>query len=198
MKIGKQLYMQSRVEWRAWLEKNHADEKEIWLIHYKKHVHKPSVTYEEAVEEALCFGWIDGILKRIDDERHTIRYSPRRKRSIWSPSNKARVERLITQGLMTEAGLAKIREAKENGEWVRASVQEEPASTPPDLRAALASNKKAKHFFDQMAPSYRKQFIWWVTSAKRKETRQRRIRETVKLIAQNRRLGMQLLKPLLP
>jgi uncharacterized protein YdeI (YjbR/CyaY-like superfamily) len=104
-------------EWRAWLQAHHAVEKEVWLMFYKKHTAIASVTFEEATDEALSFGWIDSIMKGIDDERYALRYTPRRKGSSWSESSKRRVAKLIEQGRMTEAGLAKIDEAKQNGKW---------------------------------------------------------------------------------
>ncbi len=181
----------SRDDWRMWLAENHATAQEIWLIFYKKHTREPGLSYEEAVEEALCFGWIDGILKRIDDRKHTIRFSPRRKNSIWSQQNKKRVRKLIEEGRMTEAGLAKVREAKANGQWDKAALRENATQVPPELTAALAQNKKARQNFATLAPSYRKQFIYWVASAKREETRQKRIAETVRRLATGKRPGMQ-------
>jgi uncharacterized protein YdeI (YjbR/CyaY-like superfamily) len=177
----KQIHFTSRDDWRSWLEENHATEKEIWLIHYKKHTGKPTISYEEAVEEALCFGWIDGVLRRLDDDRYILRYSPRKNKSIWAESNKERAERMIKQGRMTEAGLAKIREAKKNGEWYKVIS----TKIPPDLKEALAGNSKALKNFESLAPSRQKQLVWWVTSAKRDETRQRRIKETVSIAEQN-------------
>lgn len=115
----------TREEWRAWLEQHCASEREAWLVHYKKKAAQRTVTYDEAVEEALCFGWIDGLLKSIDGERYALRYSPRKRRSIWSQSNKRRVEKLIAEGRMTAAGLAKVTEAQENGEWDAATAREE-------------------------------------------------------------------------
>jgi uncharacterized protein YdeI (YjbR/CyaY-like superfamily) len=122
MKItGQPLYVTSAEEWRAWLQANHAVEKEVWLTFYKKHTGIPSLTFEEAAEEALCFGWIDSVMKRIDDEKYVLRHTPRKKGSNWSEVNKRRVAKLIEQGRMTEAGLAKIDEAKRNGEWDKAT-----------------------------------------------------------------------------
>jgi uncharacterized protein YdeI (YjbR/CyaY-like superfamily) len=182
--------MRSRSQWRAWLEKNHAAEEELWLVFYKKHTGKAGLVYEDAVREALCFGWIDGILKRIDDEKHTIRFSPRRKKSIWSESNKKRVRELIKEGRMTEHGLAKIEEAKKNGQWDNAAIQMLAPDVPPELRKALARNKAARDFFDSLAPSYRKHLIYWVAMAKRDETRRRRVKEAVALLAENKKLGL--------
>jgi uncharacterized protein YdeI (YjbR/CyaY-like superfamily) len=114
---GPPLRMTSVEEWRSWLQANHAVQNEVWLIFYKKHTGISGVTFEEATEEALCFGWVDSIMKRIDDEKYALRYTPRRKGSVWSEGNKKRVAKLIEQGRMTEAGLAKIDEAKQGGEW---------------------------------------------------------------------------------
>ena len=178
-----------RDDWRAWLTENHVTAQEMWLVFYKKHVGKPGLTYIEALEEALCFGWIDGILKRIDGEKHTIRFSPRRTNSIWSEQNKQRVGRLIQEGRMAEAGLAKVREAKANGQWAKAAVREDVTIVPPELTVALADNAKARVNFEKLAPSYRRQFIYWVSVAKHNETRRRRVAEVVRLLARNERLG---------
>ena len=185
------LHLTGREDWREWLQKNHATEKEVWLVHYKKHTGKPSLLYEDAVEEALCFGWIDGLLRRLDDERYVLRYTPRKGRSVWSESNRRRAERMIRQGRMTEAGLARIRQAKASGEWENAvSLNDSQAALPADLEEALAASRTAKENFGNMAPSYRKQYIWWITSAKRRDTRERRIRETVKRAELNKKPGI--------
>jgi len=187
----KRQFFQGREDWRAWLAANHATAQEIWLVIRKKHTAKAGLTYVDALEEALCFGWIDGILKRIDDEKHTVRFSPRRKNSIWSEQNKKRVGKLIQEGRMTEAGLAKIKEAKANGQWEKAAVREDVTAVPPELTAALARNAQARVNFEKLAPSYRKQFIYWVSTAQRDQTREKRIRATIKLLVANRRLGME-------
>lgn len=184
-----QRHFRTRQEWRTWLAEHHAAAKERWLIFFKKHTGRPGLTYVEALEEALCFGWIDGILKRIDDEKHTIRFSPRRKNSLWSEPNKKRVARLIQEGRMTEAGLAKIREAKANGQWEKTDVREEVTQVPSELTEALAQDARARASFEKLAPSYRRQFIYWIASAKRDETRGKRVAETVRLLARNQRLG---------
>ncbi len=187
VRIGRQLLMRGRGQWRAWLEENHATADEIWLIHYKKHTGKPGLAYEEAVEEALCFGWIDGILKRIDEEKHAIRYSPRRKNSIWSEHNKARVKKLIQEGRMTEVGLGRVREAKENGQWDTAAQREDPQCVPAELKEALAKNQEARDNFEKLAPSRRKQLIWWISSAKRDETRRGRAAKVVQLLVRDKK-----------
>ena len=187
--IGKRKPFKNRDAWRVWLEKNHARENELWLVLYKKNSNKPTVTYDEAVEEALCFGWIDGVIKGIDDEKYATRFSPRRSGSIWSESNKKRVAKMIAQGRMTEIGLAKVEEAKRNGEWDRATVREDTTNIPADLKQALQANKQAQQNFDRLAPSHKRQYIYWITDAKRDETRQKRIRETVQRVITNKKFG---------
>jgi uncharacterized protein YdeI (YjbR/CyaY-like superfamily) len=189
--IGKQRCMSSRRQWRTWLQKHHASENELWLIFYKKHTGKVSLVYEDAVQEALCFGWIDGILKRIDGEKHTIRFSPRRKNSVWSPTNKKRVAKLVASGQMTDAGRAKIEEAKRNGRWDKADLQKPDPDVPEELTKALARCKKAQQNFANLAPSYRKQYIWWIGSAKRAETRRKRVKEAVVRLKENKRFGFE-------
>lgn len=189
-KTTRQLYLKDRDAWRAWLEKHHGTEKEIWLIYYKKHTGKARIPYDDAVEEALCFGWIDSTVKRLDDERYMQKYTPRKGKSMWSKLNKQRALNMIREGRMTEAGLAKIKEAKRNGEWARAHSEDHPAPMPPELKKALAANKRAGENFKNLAPSYRKQFIGWLASAKRDETRLKRVREIIRLVSQNKKLGM--------
>ena len=186
---SKRRCFKGRDDWRAWLVENHATAQEMWLVFYKKHLGKPGLTYLEALEEALCFGWIDGILKRIDEEKHTIRFSPRRKNSIWSEQNKKRIGRLIKEGRMAEAGLAKVRDAKANGQWEKAAMREDVTVVPPELTAALAENAKARSNFEKLAPSYRRQFIYWVGIARHHETRRKRVAEVVRLLTRNERLG---------
>lgn len=184
---GTQSHFTSRDEWRAWLEQNHATAPEVWLVFYKKHTGKAGLSYEEAVEEALCFGWIDGLLKPIDEEKYALRFSPRKQGSIWSESNKRRVAKLIKEGRMTEAGLAKVKEAKANGEWRAAAQREETTAIPADLKRALKANAPAWRNFERLAPSHKKQYLYWINSAKTEQTRQRRIQETIKRVAEDKR-----------
>jgi len=161
VEIGKRKSFKNRDAWRAWLTKNHAFEKALWLVLYKKNSNKPTITYEEAVEEALCFGWIDGIIKRIDGEKYATRFSPRRRGSVWSESNKKRVARMIEQRRMTEIGLAKVEEAKCKGEWDQATHREDTTNMPDDLQRALQADKKAQEHFDPLAPSQKRLFIYY-------------------------------------
>lgn len=173
--IGETLRPGDRHAWRAWLEANHATAAEIWVVFYKTHTRKPGVILEEAVEEALCFGWIDSQLKRIDGEKHAVRFSPRKPGSIWSQSNKDRVERLTAQGRMTSAGLALVAAAKASGQWEQATAREDVTALPPDLEAALVADQAARAAFLRVSSSQKKMFIYWVSEAKREETRRRRI-----------------------
>jgi uncharacterized protein YdeI (YjbR/CyaY-like superfamily) len=150
------------------------------------------VTYEEALEEALCYGWIDSIVNRLDDERYMQKWTPRRPGSIWSAANKARIKKLTEAGRMTPAGLAKVAAARRNGSWNKLSDIDRIGRTnelPADLGKALAGNPAAKERFDRLAASQKKLWAWWIISAKRPETRARRVAETVKGVAAGRRPG---------
>jgi uncharacterized protein YdeI (YjbR/CyaY-like superfamily) len=187
--IGETLQVRSRAAWRKWLERHHESKTEIWLVLYKKRVKQPKLAYEDAVEEALCFGWIDGILKRIDDEKHVLRFSPRRPNSVWSDPNRRRVQRLIREGQMAEAGLRAVQAGKRSGKWQQGSQRELSATVPEDLQQALDRNQKASQGFSKLAPSHRRQYVAWILDAKRADTRRRRVRETVRRVAQGRRPG---------
>jgi uncharacterized protein YdeI (YjbR/CyaY-like superfamily) len=180
-------------DWRAWLEQNHDRQKEIWLVYYKKASSKKSVTYNEALEEALCYGWIDSVVNRLDGERYMQKWTPRKPGSVWSAANKARVKKLGAEGRMAAPGKAKVAAAKRNGSWNKLSDIDRigrPPKIPVDLKAALSENPAAKEKFDRLAPSQKKLWAWWVLSAKSPETRARRIAETVKGVAAGRRPGM--------
>ncbi len=190
MEANEELYVKNRDDWRDWLKVNHAIKKEIWLIYYKKHTGKPRIPYDDAVEEALCFGWIDSIVKKIDDEKYAQKFTPRKYTSGWSEPNKRRVERMIKLGQMTEAGMAKIRAAKKNGQWDKTVASKQIWAMPEELENALNANKKAKSYFDSLTPSYQRQYIGWIASAKRDETREKRIKEAINLLEQKQKLGM--------
>ncbi len=189
VEIGKRKSFKNRDNWRAWLAENNATAPELWLVLYKKNSGKPTVTYDEAVEEALCFGWIDGIIKAIDEEKYATRFSPRRSGSIWSESNKKRVAKMIALGRMTKVGLTKVREAKANGEWDKALAREDVTKIPLELERALQADKIALEKFERLAPSHKRQYIYWIGEAKRDVTRQKRIQETIKMLKANKRLG---------
>ncbi|HCO96826.1 MAG TPA: hypothetical protein DIU00_23285 [Phycisphaerales bacterium] len=186
----KQLYVTEREQWRNWLSENHAAEAGVWLILYKKETSKPSIEYEAAVEEALCFGWIDSIIKKIDAERYARKFTSRSDKSVWSALNKKRVNKMIKQGRMTEVGMAKIKAAKKTGLWDKDPRPRISLEIPPEFTKALARNKKAKENFDKLAPSYRKHYIGWITVAKRPETKKRRITESITLLEKGQKLGL--------
>lgn len=186
----KPLYVTGRKQWRAWLKTHHASEREVWLIYYKKHTGKPRIPYDDAVEEALCYGWIDTTVKRMDDERYMQKFTPRKPRSVWSKHNKERAEKMIKAKRMTRTGMARIEDAKRSGAWDHADQREQPKRVPSELKKALAANKAAARNFENLAPSYRRDYIGWLMSAKREETRRRRIREIVRLVSQNKKPGM--------
>ncbi len=179
-----QYYAKDRHEWRAWLEAHHATASGVWLIYFKKESGKPRVAYDEAVEEALCFGWVDSRPNAIDEHSYMQLFSPRKAKSPWSKINKERVERLIAAGLMTKAGLDKIEAAKADGSWNKYDEVDDLVM-PDDLAAALAANETANGYFQAFSPSSKKVVFWWIASAKRPETRSKRIEETVRLAEQN-------------
>ena len=191
MKISKTFYAANRRKWRAWLVKNHAVEKEIWLVYYKKHIGNSGVTYDEAVEEALCFGWIDSTIQKIDDDAYVRKFTPRKSRSRWSALNKQRVARLIKDGRMTKAGLAALSYSGSDDDYGRTPEKaQQDLIPPPFLEQALKRNPIARKNFLSLAPSYRRNYIRWLFAAKTEETRNRRLNEAVGLLTDNRKLGM--------
>ncbi len=184
------LEARNRKEWRNWLEKNHAGTKEIWLVYYKKHTKKPTVAYKESVEEAICFGWIDGIKKRIDDERYTHRFTPRKANSKWSPINIDIAKRMIKSGMMTAAGQIAYDNRKEYEEDFLKIRSSDSDKLPPDLEELLKASEKAWNNFNNLSPSHKKQYILWINSAKKTETKQRRLSKAIKLLEQNKKWGM--------
>jgi len=182
----KSFYAKDRTAWRKWLEKNHAKSPGVWLIYYKKSSTKKRLEYNDAVEEALCFGWIDSTARPIDDQKYMQRFTPRKSKSGWSALNKRRVQKMVEQNLMTQAGLEKINEAKKNGAWEHLD-QIEALALPEDFESALSKNKKAKMNFEAFPQFTRKQFLYRINSAKRPETRKERIRLLVKMAAANKK-----------
>jgi len=169
---------QSRQEWREWLATNHDKTKGVWLVFYKASSGQVQFTYEEAIEEALCFGWIDGRPNKLDEDRYLQRFLPRQPKSTWAKSNKIRVEKLIAEGLMTEAGFKVIERAKKDGSWD--SLNEiEDLILPPDLRQALNADQKALKYFESLSKSVKKQILWWMAGPRRPETRRKRILQIV-------------------
>ena len=164
----------SRAEWRAWLEANHRDSAGVWLVSWKKRAARPTVAYEEAVEEALCYGWIDGVYNRVDDDRSMQYFAPRKPRSTWARTNKERVARLEAADLMAEAGRRAVEVARANGSWESLDIID-ALVVPDDLAAALAASPEARARFDASSVSVRRSALAWVYQARRPETRARRI-----------------------
>lgn len=164
----------SRADWRQWLAENHQSKQSIWLVYYKAATKIPSLSWSEAVDEALCFGWIDSTKKTIDEERYMQYFSRRKPSSTWSKINKDKVEHLLQNNLMMQAGLASIETAKQNGTW---SLMDdiENLIIPEDLASALNENESAMAFFESQSKSIRKTLMHWVVTAKRAETREKRI-----------------------
>jgi len=188
MEMTKTTSAANRSEWRAWLEQHHATETEVWLVYYKKGCGKPSVTYLESLEEALCFGWIDSLIQKIDEEKYTRKFNPRRAGSQWSELNKHLVAKLVKEGRMTGAGLASV---DFNLPGADATRPKRPELLLPDwLKTGLMTSPKAWENFSKLPPSHRRNYIAWISDAKREETRQRRIREAIRMLEKNERLGM--------
>lgn len=173
-----------RAEWRAWLEENHTRPEGVWLVSYKLAAGKPRLEYEDAVEEALCFGWVDSKGNKLDDERTMLWMAPRKPGSGWSRPNKERVEKLIRSGQMAPAGLAKVEAARQDGSW-NALDAVEALEIPPDLAAALDANQPARQNFEAFPRSVKRGILEWISSAKRPETRAKRVEETATLAAKN-------------
>jgi len=183
--------VKNRAEWRAWLAANHAKEVEVWLVYYKKKTGKTSVEYGVSVKEALCYGWIDSIIKKLDDTKYIRKFTPRKESSKWSLSNKKRVEQLIKDGLMTEHGLGKVEAAKRIGNWDNPMQKSELTfDMPVEFAEALKNNKRAKKTFEELAPTYQKQYLGWIEIAKRPDTRVQRIKESIRMLSEGKKLGL--------
>lgn len=177
-------YFKNAEEWRAWLHENHHSSKGVYLIFYKVSSNEESMRWEEAVQVAICYGWIDSTVRKLDEERRKQVFSPRKDKSVWSKVNKTYIERLLKDGLMHESGLAKIEIAKKNGSWESLDAVED-LLMPADLHAAFLANQKAFAHYHAFSPSYRKSYLYWLNQAKRLETRAHRIAEIIRLCAEN-------------
>lgn len=179
------IYAKTRAEWRDWLEKHHRTEQSVWLVCHTKKSDEPTIDWGELVEEALCFGWIDSTRKSIDKTRFIQLFSKRKPKGTWSRVNKEKVERLIQNGLMTQAGLEMIEIAKQNGSWTLLDEVED-LIIPDDLKKAFEQHKGSKTYFLSLSKSLRKMMLRWIVLAKRPETRQKRIDEVARLAGQNK------------
>jgi uncharacterized protein YdeI (YjbR/CyaY-like superfamily) len=182
---SRDLSFKTREEWRIWLQKNHAKADEVWLVLQKKNSKKTGLRYSEAIEEALCYGWIDSKMNRIDEDTFRQRFSPRRKNSIWSRRNKEMATQLIKDGRMARAGYEAIEDGKRSGRWQKAYSSRITPEVPDALQTALQSSSKAQSNFEAFSNSTKLIYIHWIQSAKKKETRARRIKQVVERAEKN-------------
>ena len=176
---------QTPEQWRGWLIDHHASESEVWIVFYKPHTGRASIAYEDAVDEALCFGWIDSLIKRLDDARYARKFTPRKVDSKWSTSNRQRYAQLKASGRLMPAGLNRAPTDR-SGDAPRPSL----TKVPQYIQEALRNNATAWSYFDSLAPSYRRMYIGWIDSAKQPETKTRRLEEAIRLLAAGKKLGL--------
>lgn len=186
MKDKEHLYFKNAEEWRDWLHQNHHSSKGVYLIFYKVSSEFESMRWEEAVQVAICFGWIDSTVRKMDEDRRKQVFSPRKDKSVWSKLNKTYIEKLLKENLMHESGLAKIETAKKNGSWTSLDAVED-LIMPTDLEIAFDQNSIAFENYKNFSPSYRKSYLYWLNQAKREETRNNRITEIINLCSQNKK-----------
>lgn len=184
MEYPELLYFKNASEWRDWLHQNHLIYKKVELVFYKVGSHFESMRWEEAVQVAICYGWIDSTVRKLDDERRKQVFTQRKDKSVWSKVNKTYIEKLLADGLMHESGLKKIEIAKQNGSWESLDAVED-LQIPEDLLLAFQANKTAFDNYHQFSRSYRKSYLYWLNQAKRPETRAIRIQEIIRLCTQN-------------
>jgi uncharacterized protein YdeI (YjbR/CyaY-like superfamily) len=178
------LDIRNRRQWRTWLSKNHASSPGVWLVFHKAHTDVEAIPYDDSVCEALCFGWVDSLIKRLDDSRYARKFTPRKSTSKWSPSNRKRWAELKAAGLLTPPGLAAAPTANNY------APKPEIPDLPPYIAKALKANPKAWRSFQDLAPSHRRHYVAWIHIAKREETREKRIRESIAMLAAGKKLGL--------
>lgn len=184
-KILKTLDARTPGEWRRWLADHHDSVSEVWLVFHKQHTAQPSIDYQDAVDEALCFGWIDSLVRRLDDATYARKFTPRKPDSKWSTSNRTRYAQLKASGRLMPTGLNRPPTHR-SGDAPRPS----PTKVPPYIQEGLRNHPAACRYFDSLAPSYRRLYIGWIDSAKRQETKMRRLQEAIRLLAAGRKLGL--------
>jgi uncharacterized protein YdeI (YjbR/CyaY-like superfamily) len=177
-------YFKNPSEWREWLHENHDKSKGVNLVFYKVGSRFDSMRWEEAVQVAICYGWIDSTVRKIDDDKRMQTFTPRKDKSVWSKLNKTYIEKLTRENLMHVSGLAKIETAKQNGSWESLDAVENH-EMPKDLEAAFKQNKTALKNYEAFSPSYRKSYLYWLNQAKRQETRVTRIKTIIALCEKN-------------
>jgi len=181
----KTLEVRTRKAWRKWLEKNHAKETEVWLVFYKRHTGVAGIEYRESLEEALCYGWIDSLVRRIDDDRYARKFTPRKPKSVWSPTNRKLYAELRDRGALAAPGLERSPTGR-----AAPAPQKKTAPTPAYIEAAFKKNPRAWKTFQALAPSHRRNYVAWIDAAKRDDTKERRIREAVGLLAAGKKLPL--------
>jgi len=186
-----QLYCAIAEQWQEWLEQHHASENGVWLVFYKKGFSDQTLDYQGALDEALCIGWVDSIIKKLDEQRYARKFTPRKETSQWSEINKRRVAELIALGRMKPQGMALIDAAKANGQWDKVFGPPKVGDDiPSELKAALDQNSEARRNFEQLAPSFRRQYILWVLMPKRPETKAQHVKEAIALLEKGEKLGL--------
>ncbi len=187
----KTVHVTTRAAWRAWLQENHASEREVWLVYSKRHTGEPRVEYDDAVEEALCFGWIDSIVRRLDEDRYAQKFTPRRPGSQWSEPNRKRYAKLLAAGLLAPAGLQNAPgEVSPPSKAERGERKAQADHLPVYLEEGLRRDPAAWAAFERLAPSHRRSYVLWIDSAKKDETRQRRIAEAIARLRGGKSLGL--------
>jgi uncharacterized protein YdeI (YjbR/CyaY-like superfamily) len=182
-KAPPRFHAKDRAAWTAWLEDHHATASEVFLVFHRKSANVPNVTYDEAVEEALCFGWIDGIKHKVDDRRYTYRFTPRRDGSAWSDINKERIARLDAANKLRPAGQRAIDRARDSGAWDKPARAVMPDAMPPELAAGFAKSKKARAAYEAQPAGMQKSWQRWIHQAKQAATRERRARQAIACLA---------------
>lgn len=187
----KTVHVTTRAAWRAWLEKHHASEREVWLVYSKRHTGEPRVEYDDAVQEALCFGWIDSIVRRLDEERFAQKFTPRRPGSQWSEPNRKRYAKLLAAGMLAPAGLKNAPgEASPPSKTERRERKAQADTLPACLEEGLRRDPAAWAAFERLSPSHRRNYVLWIDTAKREETRTRRIAEAIERLCAGKELGL--------
>jgi uncharacterized protein YdeI (YjbR/CyaY-like superfamily) len=184
------LRVETAAEWRRWLSANHSRSGGVWLVFDRKGTSAQTLDYGSALDEALCFGWIDSLIKNIDGRRYMRKFTPRGVKSKWSPSNKRRIGDLVKEGRMRAAGLAVVERARKDGSWERPDRIPVTDRVPVELLRALRGNPEARGNFDRLAPSHRTRYIMWICSAKLAATREKRAAEAASLLGKNEKLGL--------
>ena len=188
MKMSLTFTAADRVAWHDWLVEHGASATEVWLVYYKASTGKPTISYEDSLEEALCFGWVDSLIQKIDAEKYARKFTPRKAGSKWSELNKHLVAKLVQEGRMTAAGLARVDFPLSEAPAAR---PKRPALALPDwLKAGLMANPAAWENFQKLAPSHQRNYIGWISDAKQEETRQRRLQEAIGRLLKNEKLGL--------